>query len=141
MSTPSNICSFLLFLYGIRQRHSGQLKRVSAGRGLAQKLALLRTAGTGEEHNRQSGLAGIRDDAGDGQVQDIWRFHAGKSWAQGCRPGRGGADAGLDEADGAARSECRPGTAERARRGRDSMARPGYGLAGVLTAGISRGPE
>jgi hypothetical protein len=116
------VSTLALFFYlsGIRQRRSGRLKRVSAGRGLAQKPALLCTAGTGEEHNRQIELAGIGDDAGVGQVQDIGRFHAGKSWAQGCRSGQSGADAGPDEAGGAAESQCRPGAAETARRGRDT---------------------
>jgi hypothetical protein len=66
--------------------------------------------------------------------------------AQGCRPERGGADACLDEADGAAgsgRGECRPGAAETTRRGRDT-AWPGHAdgrLPGYQdAAGISRGP-
>jgi hypothetical protein len=131
MSASSNLGSFLLFLPGIRRRHSGRLKRAPAGRGLAQKPAPLCPAGTGEEHNRQSELAEIRDDAGDGQVQDTGRIHAGKNWAQGCRPGRGGRSGQEQASAGRGHdSTARPGhhgAAGIAWRGRDSMARPGHG--------------
>jgi hypothetical protein len=121
MSASSNLGSFLLFLPGIRRRHSGRLKRVSAGRGLAQKPALLCTAGTREEHNRQSGLAGIRDDAGTDKSRTSGAFMPART---------GRRDAGPGEADGAARSKRRPGAAMTAR------ARPGHhGAAGTAWRG------
>jgi hypothetical protein len=86
MSAPSNLGSFLLFLSGSRQRHDNRLRRVPAMRGLAQKPALLRATGTGEEQNRQSEPARTRDDAEDGLVQDIGRHDIGNGRAQRCRP-------------------------------------------------------